>query len=115
MLQNLFKLRIIQISKIFRFYQIWIYNIYTDLVRDMFSENQALHLYFGTWGVSHFSGVYRYPGYNIYMNKPNTRKCIWCQELKNISDFDKYDKSSDGYRSQCKLCLNRSKKSGYIK
>ena len=59
--------------------------------------------------------VYRYPGYNRYMNKSNTRKCIWCQELKNISDFDKYDKSSDGYRSQCKLCLNRSKKSGYIK
>ena len=49
------------------------------------------------------------------MNKPNTRKCIWCQELKNISDFDKYDKSNDGYRSQCKICINRSKKSGYIK
>jgi hypothetical protein len=41
MLQKLLKLRIIQISKIFRFYQKWVYNIYTDLVRDMLSENQA--------------------------------------------------------------------------
>lgn len=33
-------------------------------------------------------------------------------ELKNISDFDKYDKANDGYRSMCKLCINISKKSG---
>ena len=49
------------------------------------------------------------------MIKSNMRKCIWCLEIKNISDFDKYDKSTDGYRSQCKLCLNRSKKSGVKK
>ena len=33
-------------------------------------------------------------------------------ELKNISDFTKYDKSTDGYRSQCNTCINISKKSG---
>jgi hypothetical protein len=33
-------------------------------------------------------------------------------ELKNISSFSKYDKSTDGYRSMCKLCMNISKKSG---
>jgi hypothetical protein len=46
------------------------------------------------------------------MKKSNTKKCIWCGEIKNISDFDKYDKSTDGYRSMCKLCIKISKKSG---
>ena len=33
-------------------------------------------------------------------------------ELKNISSFDKYSKSTDGYRSQCNTCINISKKTG---
>lgn len=41
-----------------------------------------------------------------------TKKCIWCMELKNISSFDKYSKSTDGYRSQCNTCINISKKTG---
>ena len=41
-----------------------------------------------------------------------TKKCIWCMELKNYSDFDKYDKSTDGYRSQSNTCIKISKKSG---
>ena len=57
MLKKLLKPRIIQISKIFRFYQIWVYNKYTDLVRDMFPENQGPHLYFGTWGISISGGI----------------------------------------------------------
>ena len=38
------------------------------------------------------------------------KKCIWCLEIKNYSDFSKYDKSTDGYRSQCKVCINIKKK-----
>lgn len=49
------------------------------------------------------------------MIKSNTKQCIWCLETKNYSDFDKYEKSSDGYRSQCKICINRPKRSGKIK
>ena len=45
------------------------------------------------------------------MKYNHTKQCIWCKELKNISDFSKYDKSSDGYRSQCNTCINISKKS----
>ena len=33
-------------------------------------------------------------------------------EIKNISSFSKYSKSTDGYRSQCNTCINISKKSG---
>ena len=40
---------------------------------------------------------------------PKDKKCIWCLEIKNYSDFDKYDKSSDGYRSQCKICIKIKK------
>ena len=46
------------------------------------------------------------------MKYNHTKQCIWCKEIKNFSDFDKYDKSSDGYRSMCKLCMKISKKSG---
>ena len=61
MLQKLLKPRIIQISKIFRFYQKWVYNKYTDLVRDMLSENQGPHLYpIKVRGGSHFWGIERY-------------------------------------------------------
>ena len=49
------------------------------------------------------------------MIKSNTKQCIWCSEIKNYSDFDKYDKSTDGYRSQCKVCIKRSKRSGVKK
>ena len=31
-------------------------------------------------------------------------------EIKNISDFDKYEKSNDGYRSQCKICIKKKKR-----
>ena len=41
---------------------------------------------------------------------PRDKKCIWCLEIKNYSDFDKYDKSSDGYRSQCKICIKTKKR-----
>ena len=40
---------------------------------------------------------------------PKDKKCIWCLEIKNYSEFDKYDKSSDGYRSQCKICIKIKK------
>lgn len=40
---------------------------------------------------------------------PKDKKCIWCLEIKNYLDFDKYDKSSDGYRSQCKICIKIKK------
>jgi hypothetical protein len=43
-------------------------------------------------------------------NKPSkNKKCIWCLELKSYSDFDKYDKSSDGYRSMCYSCMKIKK------
>lgn len=41
---------------------------------------------------------------------PKNKKCIWCLEIKNYSDFGKYEKSSDGHRSQCKVCINIKKK-----
>jgi len=41
---------------------------------------------------------------------PKDKKCIWCLEMKNYSEFDKYDKSSDGYRSQCNICINIKKR-----
>jgi hypothetical protein len=44
------------------------------------------------------------------IDKSYTRTCIWCLKLKNISDFDKYEKSSDGYRSQCKSCIGKKKR-----
>jgi hypothetical protein len=47
------------------------------------------------------------------MKYNHTKECIWCKQIKNISDFDKYDKSSDGYRSMCNICIKKSKKSGY--
>lgn len=40
---------------------------------------------------------------------PKDKKCIWCLEIKNYSDFNKYDKSSDGYRSQCNICIKIKK------
>ena len=43
---------------------------------------------------------------------PKDKKCIWCLEIKNYSDFDKYNKSTDGYRSQCKVCI-KIKKGSY--
>lgn len=41
---------------------------------------------------------------------PKGKKCIWCLELKNYSEFNKYDKSTDGYRSQCNICINIKKR-----
>lgn len=49
------------------------------------------------------------------MIKSNMKKCIWCLEMKNMSDFDKYDKSNDGYRSQCKICIKKPKRFGIKK
>jgi hypothetical protein len=45
---------------------------------------------------------------------PKDKKCIWCLEIKNYSDFDKYDKSTDGYRSMCYSCMKikKGKKNG---
>jgi hypothetical protein len=40
---------------------------------------------------------------------PNGKKCIWCLEMKNYSEFDKYDKSTDGYRSMCYSCMKIKK------
>ncbi len=41
---------------------------------------------------------------------PKEKKCIWCLQIKNYSEFSKYEKSSDGYRSQCDICLKTSKR-----
>jgi len=35
---------------------------------------------------------------------PKSKKCIWCMEIKNYSEFSKYDKSTDGYRHMCYAC-----------
>jgi hypothetical protein len=44
------------------------------------------------------------------VNKPSKgKKCIWCMEIKNYSEFSKYDKSTDGYRSMCYSCMKIKK------
>ena len=41
---------------------------------------------------------------------PRDKKCIWCLELKDYSQFSKYNKSTDGYRSQCDICIKIKKR-----
>ena len=40
----------------------------------------------------------------IQNKTPKSKKCIWCMEIKNYSEFSKYDKSTDGYRHMCYAC-----------
>ena len=35
-----------------------------------------------------------------------TKICIKCEKEKELKEFDKIKKSIDGYRNQCRLCLN---------
>ncbi len=41
---------------------------------------------------------------------PKGKKCIWCLQIKSYLEFDKYNKSSDGYRSQCNICIKQNKR-----
>jgi len=38
------------------------------------------------------------------------KKCIWCLEIKNYSEFSKYEKSTDGYKHMCNLCTKLKKR-----
>ena len=50
-----------------------------------------------------------------------SKKCISCNVIKNITDFHKYKRSSDGVRARCKNCrkeyyiLNADKERARVK
>lgn len=42
-----------------------------------------------------------------------TKICRVCGEEKPISDFPKYSRSTDGYDTRCKCCVNARQKANY--
>lgn len=40
----------------------------------------------------------------------NTKQCSDCKEIKDVSMFHKRSDSPDGFRGQCKECVNKKKR-----
>ncbi len=38
-----------------------------------------------------------------------TKKCTNCNLVKNISEFSRYNKTKQWYKTKCKLCINKNK------